>query len=384
MTQNQSNLSSQIHNFFEQPKGFLAYLVQFLIFIFIITSVVNVYIEFFNPEFFSRYENLFHLSNWIILLAFTIEYVLRVSTAPKKLAFVKKPLNVVDFLAIAPNYLELLLPMVVETTELRVLRLIRLLRFMRVLRVLRLFRYGSFLKRIFQYQNTIFEAITPILIIFIAVKGFIWLLETYHFWIPNADLGELFAIIGFALGIILSQKIGVSYDKFIRVEEALIRLYGNLRSLTLILNAKKRGFGTQVTKRWVEVFLTLLKDAKADNYQIHGANESLYEAITKFEPIPADLTNMQTAVYQDAAFCLSKKVRLTPKAYDTLLHQATILYLALIAVFIPGLTGVISVFAATYILYGMYNLTQDLDSIAGGEFNLISIDISELEYLVEN
>jgi len=35
------------------------------------------------------------------------------------------------------------------------------------------------------------------------------------------------------------------------------------------------------------------------------------------------------------------------------------------------------------VLYGMYNLTQDLDSILGGEFRLITIDLSELELFVQ-
>jgi len=89
-------------------------------------------------------------------------------------------------------------------------------------------------------------------------------------------------------------------------------------------------------------------------------------------------------ISRDAAFCLSKKVRITPKAYDNLLQQSTVLYLTLIAVFIPGITGMISTVVATYILYGMYNITQDLDSIFGGEFSLMNIDMTELEYLVEN
>ena len=55
------------------------------------------------------------------------------------------------------------------------------------------------------------------------------------------------------------------------------------------------------------------------------------------------------------------------------------LYLALVAVFIPGATGMLSVLLATYMLYGMYNLTQDFDTIIGGEYDLINIDTSELE-----
>jgi len=106
--------------------------------------------------------------------------------------------------------------------------------------------------------------------------------------------------------------------------------------------------------------------------------------IKKAEPVPADLYVSYSSIVDDAIFCLTKKVRLTPKAYDTLLHQATIVYLALIVVFIPTLTGMISVIVGTYTLYGMYKLTQDLDSIYGGEYNLINIDTSELRKFIKN
>lgn len=375
---------AQIHTFFENPKGFFASLVQAVIFLFILASVVLVIIESRYHDLFLWHKTFFEILNLVILGTFTVEYVLRLSTAPKKRTWVRKPLNVIDFFAIAPNYVELLLPFFIETTQLRAIRIIRLLRFMRVLRALRLFRYGVLLRKIFQYQNTILEAITPILSFFILLKGAIWILEANRLWLAIGDLGELFAIIGFALGIILSQKVGVAYDKFVHVEEAIIRLYGNLRSLTLILDKAKPELGTRATKEWVKTFLSLLQNPKANNFAIHDANGKLFEAISQVEKMPADITNIHIALSQDAAFCLSKKVRITPKAYDTLLHQATMLYLGLITVFISGLSGVISVIVATYILYGMYHLTQDLDSILGGEFTLIDIDISELKYLAEN
>lgn len=377
------NMKEKIYNFFEHPNSKTAYAFQAIIVVAIFISVGIVVVEVFYHTIFTKYHDLILNINHAVLALFTVEYVLRLATAPAKFAFVRKPMNVVDFLAIAPNYLEFVIHMFIDTTELRILRIIRLLRFMRMLRILKLFKYSSLLKKIFQFQNTILESIFPILVIFLLLKSTIWVLEYYHFWISNADLGNLFAIIGFALGIILSQKIGVSYDKFIQVEEASIRLYGTLRSLSLILDAKKKKIGTIAAKEWAHAFLVLLENAKADNFTIQKANTQLYKSILQIENTPSELAILHGDICRDAAFCLSKKVRLTPKAYDTLLHQATMLYLALITVFIPGITGVISVVTATYILYGMYHLTQDLDTITGGEFNLINIDLSELHYIAE-
>ena len=219
---------------------------------------------------------------------------------------------------------------------------------------------------------------------FIGLKAVIWVLEVNGWWIDIQGLGELFAIIGFALGIILSQKISATYDKFLQVEEAIVRLYGTLSTLREILDSQKKNLGTTITKLWAKDFLSILKDPKANNFAINRANSAIFKAVSQIEKTPSEVTMLHGEISRDAAFCLSKKVRITPKAYDNLLQQSTVLYLTLIAVFIPGITGMISTVVATYILYGMYNITQDLDSIFGGEFSLMNIDMTELEYLVEN
>src|SRR3989344_4690277 len=117
-----------------------------------------------------------------------------------------KPMNLVDFFAVFPNYLELILHIALDTRELRVLRLLRLTR---VLRAFKLFHFAGAFKKVFSYQNTILQSITPVIAIFAALKGGVWALEHYNLWIRNPELSELFTIIGFSLGIILSQKIGV-------------------------------------------------------------------------------------------------------------------------------------------------------------------------------
>ncbi|MBI4653299.1 ion transporter [Candidatus Kuenenbacteria bacterium] len=369
----------KIYNFFEQPENLVAKLVQFFIFILIIASLYLVVVEFFYVEIFEKYKIEIKIANYFILAIFTIEYLLRIFTAPKKIKFFIKPFNLIDFFAVFPNYLELFLQIFLPTNAIRSLRLIRILRFSRALRGLKFLKYGNFFKKIFYYQGTILQSITNIIVLLITFKGIIWILESYGLWISNANLGELFAIIGFALGIILSQKIGVSYDKFIQVEEAVVRLYGILQSLMLALNKIEPELGTRSCQKWAKLFLDILEDPKADNFEIFKANNELFESISKIEGVSVDLANLQGDICRDADFCLSKKNRLIPKAYDTLLQQSTMLYLALTAIFIPGITGMISVIVATYVLYGMFNLTQDFDSIIGGEFNLININISELK-----
>jgi len=56
----------------------------------------------------------------------------------------------------------------------------------------------------------------------------------------------------------------------------------------------------------------------------------------------------------------------------------------MMVLFIPGWAGLVSVLTATYVLYGMYYLTQDIDSITGGMFSLINIDFTALDNFIES
>ena len=47
-------------------------------------------------------------------ILFTVEYGLKLATAPRRVAFVKAPANVVDLLAVAPFWLELIVQVCVE------------------------------------------------------------------------------------------------------------------------------------------------------------------------------------------------------------------------------------------------------------------------------
>jgi hypothetical protein len=49
-------------------------------------------------------------------ILFTVEYGLKLATAPRRVTFVKAPANVVDLLAVAPFWLELIVQVCVEVS----------------------------------------------------------------------------------------------------------------------------------------------------------------------------------------------------------------------------------------------------------------------------
>ena len=77
-----------------------------------------------------------------IVIFFTVEYLLRLVICPNKLRFIKDPLNVVDFAAIVPFYVSILLEGL-EDYEIigKTGKIIRLVRVMRVLRLFKLVRH---------------------------------------------------------------------------------------------------------------------------------------------------------------------------------------------------------------------------------------------------
>lgn len=102
----------------------------------IILSVVTVVLESVN-SYQAKYGDVFYYLEWFFTILFTIEYVLRLISIRKPLRYVFSFFGIVDFLAIAPTYLSLLVPGVQYLLTIRILRLLR------IFRVLKLTEYVS-------------------------------------------------------------------------------------------------------------------------------------------------------------------------------------------------------------------------------------------------
>jgi voltage-gated potassium channel Kch len=108
-----------------------------------ILIVVNLFVLMFEhvPQVFEPNKHWFHIFDVFSVIVFTIEYTMRFYLAPEdqefqgkrlpRLRYVTSPFAVIDFLAVAPFYLQAFLPV-----DLRVLRFLRLLRILKLFRIL--------------------------------------------------------------------------------------------------------------------------------------------------------------------------------------------------------------------------------------------------------
>lgn len=107
--------------------------------IFIVLSVALVLLDS-VASFHQHYIRYIRIAEWIITIAFTIEYVLRLYCVRNKLKYITSFFGIVDLLSILPTYLSLF---IVGTHYLIVIRALRLLRIFRILKLTEYLSEGS-------------------------------------------------------------------------------------------------------------------------------------------------------------------------------------------------------------------------------------------------
>lgn len=129
-----NHLRNRIHIIIEGTDTRLGKLFDIVLLIAIMASVAVVMLD---SVLYMRlqYGTLFRYAEWFFTILFTIEYALRLFSAPNRFRYIFSFFGVVDLLSVLPSYLSLLFGGV------QYLLVIRILRILRVFRVLKLNTY---------------------------------------------------------------------------------------------------------------------------------------------------------------------------------------------------------------------------------------------------
>ena len=119
--------------FMKQIHLLVSYLILFYL-LTIIASIILVMLESVK-SIDAKYHNFLNISEWVITILFTIEYIARIITVKKPLNYIFSFYGIIDLLSTIPKYISLIFG---GTHALAALRALRLLR---VFRILKLARY---------------------------------------------------------------------------------------------------------------------------------------------------------------------------------------------------------------------------------------------------
>lgn len=140
----------------------------------IAASVVAVLLESVGPIR-TRHGEALRAFEWLVTVAFTLEYGLRLACVAQPLRYATSFFGVVDLLAVVPTYLSLFLP---GSQSLLVIRALRLLRVMRVFKLATYLSEASFLLRALRAsRDKILVFLGTVLIVVLVMGALMYLIE---------------------------------------------------------------------------------------------------------------------------------------------------------------------------------------------------------------
>jgi len=134
------------------------------------------------PNISERLRHVLRISEIVIIVIFSIEYVLRIIVSRKKLKFIFSFYGLIDLIAILPFYLSTGLD----------LRSIRALRLLRLLRTLKLLRYSSAIRR---FQRALVLAKEELILFFFITVILLFLSGAGIYFFENPAQPEVFTSI---------------------------------------------------------------------------------------------------------------------------------------------------------------------------------------------
>jgi voltage-gated potassium channel len=140
----------------------------------ILVSVVAVMLESVAPVR-ARYGSVLRITEWVITVVFTIEYILRLLCVGQPARYARSFFGIIDLLAILPTYISFFIP---GAQALAVVRVLRILRVFRVLKLVQYVKEASVLRQaLVNSGRKILVFVFVVFTIVIIVGAMIYLVE---------------------------------------------------------------------------------------------------------------------------------------------------------------------------------------------------------------
>ncbi|WP_400079400.1 ion transporter [Winogradskyella sp. R77965] len=133
-SENKRSWKGKLHEIIYEADTPAGKLFDVVLLIAILASILLVMLESIN-SFDAKYHTFLNVSEWVITILFTIEYILRIISVNKPFKYITSFYGVIDLLSTIPKYISLFLGGTQALIALRALRLLR------VFRILKLARY---------------------------------------------------------------------------------------------------------------------------------------------------------------------------------------------------------------------------------------------------
>lgn len=126
------------------------------------------------------YQDIFHTTEWVFTIIFSLEYAFRIYSSPRPWKYMKSFYGVIDLLAILPTYLGFFFETYTFLLTIRALRLLRLFR---------IFKLARYVKEANILVNALRQSMHKIVVFFGAVLTLVLILGSLLYLIEGEDNG---------------------------------------------------------------------------------------------------------------------------------------------------------------------------------------------------
>ncbi|MGA1825276.1 MAG: ion transporter [bacterium] len=171
--------------------------VNNILVVLILFSVVCIIFES-VPAFMTKWGKFFSLSEFIVVLLFTVEYIINIYVADDKIKYIFGMWGIIDLLAIIPSYFHW-----IDLRDIKLTRTLRIVRFLRTMRILRILKLAHTSHDTYKANTAVKKHLNTLLIdlqiYFTALTAVIIIMSTLVYYAESGIQGTAFVHIPAAI-----------------------------------------------------------------------------------------------------------------------------------------------------------------------------------------